>query len=270
MKNVLKSILITALLSFSAFGQDTIQLRNGETINANIIELTSTTVRYRRVDQPEGPIRNVELTDIAEITYEDGSKERFVLVEKQGVGTEERPVEQARIYPKRRGLDRIPEDKDRILEGGLFVDILPGFATDDYFSTSYMGMGARLGQKWYFGKGEKRRHGLQATWIRIHTYPIVDGESVVYNVTGVFSPLGIGSTNVFKFKEKRGLEVNASVAPVILEAPFVNSGSSRAGIMYGLTVKYRHDRLAIGLDISRAHLRNDNLNMLSVTAGFKF
>ena len=263
MKNLLKSIFTMALMNFSAFGQDTITLRSGEIINANIIELTSISVRYRRVDEVEGPIRNVELNQVAAITYEDGKTERFVLVEdKESVKKEiskERPD-----YPKRRGPDRILEGKDRILEGGLFIDLLPGYATDDNVSSNRIGYGARLGQKWYYGKGEKWRPGLQVTWVRLNLYPIRNGEYST-DIAGMVSPLGIGFTNAFKFKEKRGLEVNASIAPVIQELPLPGFSSGRFGAFYGMDVKYRLDRFAIGLDYSRAQQRSSNLNMVSIT-----
>ncbi len=258
------------LMNFSTCAQDIIKLRSGEMIYATIIELTTLNVRYRRTDEPDGPIRNVEFTKVEMIAYENGSTERFVLVENKEVAYERKSKERP-SYPKRRGPDRIPIDKDRILEGGLFVDMLPGYATNSSFSTSLMGLGARLGRKWYFGKNVKRRHGLQVTFVRFNLYPINDEQHFTYKVPGVFSPLGIGSTNAFKIKDKRGVEVNASVAPVILNVSVNHPSSSKVSAMYGVEVKYRHHRFAIGLDISRAYLHNsNNLNMLSLTTGFKF
>lgn len=269
MKQMFKSMLLMLVVNFSACAQDTIQLRDGQKIVATIIELTELNVRYRRIDEVDGPIRNIVYRKVEVIHYANGNKETFVLVEDLATVKKEMRNDKP-YYTKRRGPDRIPIDKDRILEGGLFVDFLPGVASDDGFSTNLIGLGARLGHKWYFGKGEMRRHGLQVTWIRLSAYPKIEEDNTIHGA-GIFSPLGIGFTNAFKIKEKRGLEVNVSVAPVILESPAIGWSSGEFSAMFGFDVKYRHHRFAVGADISIAQLETArNLTMVSLTTGFKF
>ncbi len=269
MKQMFKSMLLMLVVNFSACAQDTIQLRDGQKIVATIIELTELNVRYRRIDEVDGPIRNIVYRKVEVIHYANGNKETFVLVEDLATVKKEMRNDKP-YYPKRRGPDRIPIDKDRILEGGLFVDFLPSVAITDQFSTGLMGMGGRLGKKWYFGKHAQRRHGFQLTYIRFNAYPIKGRKHHMYDVPGVFSPLGIGSTNAFKIKDKRGVEVNAQISPVILDVD-IDPSLIKLGYMFGVDVKYRYNRFAIGLDFSRAELRSSNyLNMLSLTTGFKF
>ncbi len=59
------------------FSQDIILLRSGEEIRAKIIEVTSTQVKYKRLDNQEGPNYITLKSEIFMITYENGRKEVF-------------------------------------------------------------------------------------------------------------------------------------------------------------------------------------------------
>ena len=81
MKSILSRqicVLITiSLWGPSLFSQDIIYLNNGTEIKAKIIELTSETVKYRKYEQPDGPLRNISYFDLFMILYEDGTREVF-------------------------------------------------------------------------------------------------------------------------------------------------------------------------------------------------
>lgn len=263
------ALFFTVFVTTMVFGQDLIVKRDGEVIEGKVIEITETTVKYKRADQQDGPIRNIAIKDVKQIEYADGTKEHFVLVE----NNEKPKVEDPNRPPKRRGPDRIREDKDRLLESGIFVDILPGYGYGErtWPGTDYGGMGARFGSKFYFGSSEKYRAGIQVTWVRFQIYSTSLPNTNYYSKQdGIFSPLGIAFANIIKFKDKQGLEFNLGVAPVVLQPPTPGDFGQWGG-MYGLDVKYRIGRFAIGLDASRAHRGyNDILDMLSLSAGFKF
>ncbi|MCL2063303.1 MAG: hypothetical protein FWG98_02890 [Candidatus Cloacimonetes bacterium] len=54
---------------------DTIVLHNGSRIEAIVLEVSSTEIRYRRVDHLEGPIRVISTAEVNVIVFENGSVE---------------------------------------------------------------------------------------------------------------------------------------------------------------------------------------------------
>lgn len=57
--------------------QDVIYLNDGANIKAKIVELTTESVKYKKSDQLDGPLRNISLSDVFMIIYEDGTREVF-------------------------------------------------------------------------------------------------------------------------------------------------------------------------------------------------
>jgi hypothetical protein len=272
---------ITFLILFVNIGlsQDLIEKRDGEKIEGKIIEITESSIKYKRKDQPNGPIRNIAVADVKLITYEDGSKERFVTVDSPKDEATPIQVENPQVV-KRRGPDRIRNDKDRILGPGMFIEMLPGYANYDNgstFNSNYGGLGIKFGNKWYFGKNEKYRPGIQMTWIRFGAYSTSLSPSDISK--GYFSVLNLGFANAIKFKDKMGMEVNANIGPTILQPPIPGDDSGEFGLLYGLEVKYRLGRLALGIDFTRVEEqlgygygigKGDAITTLSLSVGFKF
>lgn len=277
----MKTLIATLFLSLLAnvgFSQDVIELRNGEKIEGKIIEITTETIKYTRKDQPDGPIRNIAQKDVAMIVYADGSRERFVLVE-EDYSTKEVPKQNEEAIEKRRETEREKRDKDRLLEPGMFIDLMAGYArfgTQTSYKNDFYGLSVKLGNKWYFGKNEKYRPGIQATWIRFGAYSTsLDPRDIS---KGYFSVLNLGFANVIKFKDNVGMEINLNVGPTILETPIGNN-SGRFGLLYGLELKYRLGKLALGIDATRVEEqlgygygigKGDALSLLSFSVGFKF
>lgn len=73
-----KSIVTTLLFTTVAHlctAQDTIVHKSGQSVQAKIIEITPTEVKYKRFDNPEGPLFIDAKSDITMIQYENGTKE---------------------------------------------------------------------------------------------------------------------------------------------------------------------------------------------------
>jgi hypothetical protein len=66
-----------ALSSVYAFAQDVILKKDGSEINAKVVELTEQHVKYKDFDFQNGPTRNINISDVFMITYENGKKEVF-------------------------------------------------------------------------------------------------------------------------------------------------------------------------------------------------
>lgn len=276
MKTLLTLIAVT-FCSF-AFSQDYIVRRNGTKIEAQVIEISDTEIRYRLHSQPNGPIRIVMVRDVEEIIYEDGQFDKF----------EKQPDAQApKTVYTRTETEKVK--KDPILQGGFFLEGLIGYANyrvgsyyyyDNFTGTSYiadqsrseLALTIRFGSKWYFGQREKWRPGLQATWLRLGNYiDTRDAETLIIG-TKSLSIANVGMTNAFRFNDKIGLEANFSVGPTLLIDP--DYGSAHMGLLIGPEVKLRIGSLAIGLDYANmfgyaSEVPND-FNVISLSVGAKF
>ena len=68
-------ILATFLLSsVYVFAQDFIQKQDGSEIKAKVLEITDQHIKYKEFDFQTGPIRNINISDVFMITYENGRK----------------------------------------------------------------------------------------------------------------------------------------------------------------------------------------------------
>ena len=71
------SILVLVFSSIYSFGQDTLYTVNGQKIPGKVIEINQNEIKYKKADNPDGPIYVVDKNDIALIEYKNGSKELY-------------------------------------------------------------------------------------------------------------------------------------------------------------------------------------------------
>ena len=71
----LTTIAMLMLAARCAYAQDIILLRNGSELQAKVVELTPSEIKYRRFDNPNGPLITIMRNDVFMITYENGAKE---------------------------------------------------------------------------------------------------------------------------------------------------------------------------------------------------
>lgn len=64
-------------MGLNIVAQDKIVLNSGSQIEAVIVEITDTKIKYRKFDNQEGPIYSVDKQTIKEINYSDGKHELF-------------------------------------------------------------------------------------------------------------------------------------------------------------------------------------------------
>jgi len=78
MKNPLKLLILPFLLiSITSFSQDIITKKDGSEIQAKILEVTPSEIKYKRFDNQTGPIFTILISDLILIKYENGSNEAF-------------------------------------------------------------------------------------------------------------------------------------------------------------------------------------------------
>ncbi|GAC1367435.1 MAG: hypothetical protein NVSMB30_01620 [Hymenobacter sp.] len=68
-------LTLLVLLAGTAYAQDLLTKRNGDELTVKVVEVTPTEVKYRRLDNPDGPLISVWRADVFMIRYANGTKE---------------------------------------------------------------------------------------------------------------------------------------------------------------------------------------------------
>ncbi|MDB5234034.1 MAG: hypothetical protein JWR44_1027 [Hymenobacter sp.] len=70
-------LAVLVLLTGAAQAQDLLTKRTGEELPVKVVEITPTEVKYRRTDNPDGPLISMLSADVFMIRYANGTKEVF-------------------------------------------------------------------------------------------------------------------------------------------------------------------------------------------------
>jgi len=82
----MKQILFLLLIGLSSnliFAQDIIVKQNGDEIKSKILEITIETIKYKEFKFQDGPTRNINISEVFMIIYENGEREKFTTTESQ-------------------------------------------------------------------------------------------------------------------------------------------------------------------------------------------
>jgi hypothetical protein len=81
MTYIFRTLILMAMycISNTIHAQDVITKRDGIDIQAKIIEITPSEVKYKRYDNPEGPTYHILKGEVLMIRYENGTKDEFNL-----------------------------------------------------------------------------------------------------------------------------------------------------------------------------------------------
>lgn len=100
MKSFFKCLAFTILFlcsSVSLFSQDILILRTGDELKTIVTEIDENLIKYKKFENPTGPVYSVEKSAVFMIKYENGSKEVFEqTVVKPGKETSSSDVSQAK------------------------------------------------------------------------------------------------------------------------------------------------------------------------------
>ncbi len=139
----MKKYIYLLLIVFSSNisnAQDIIMKRNNDELKAKIIEITDENIKYKDFDYQDGPTRNIKVSEVFMILYENGKREKFNVTQSQ---TQEEAVED--VISK----NEIPENKVVTNESpksdydGKYFMLAIGYGN------SYGGSGLRA--QWRFG-----------------------------------------------------------------------------------------------------------------------
>lgn len=70
-------VLYLLLCSVLGFAQDVLTKKNGEDISSKVLEVTTTEIKYKKFDNPNGPTFTILKSEVLLIRYENGTKDVF-------------------------------------------------------------------------------------------------------------------------------------------------------------------------------------------------
>lgn len=98
------SIIALVLTASYSFAQDTLYTVSGQKIAAKVVEINQTEIKYKKANNPDGPVYVVDKSDVALIEYKNGSKELYGTGSgsNEGVNTNDETVANTNVQPKPR------------------------------------------------------------------------------------------------------------------------------------------------------------------------
>jgi hypothetical protein len=76
-KNIVLFTLLLVGVCFSLYSQDKILLKNGEEINAIVNEIDIDVIKYKKFENPNGPLYTIEKRLVFMVKYQNGTKDVF-------------------------------------------------------------------------------------------------------------------------------------------------------------------------------------------------
>lgn len=76
LKKILLFLVSTILYQLS-IAQDIIIKQNGNEIKAKVLEINDNYIKYKKFEYQDGPVRNINVSDVFMIIYENGKREKF-------------------------------------------------------------------------------------------------------------------------------------------------------------------------------------------------
>ena len=77
MKKHFISLISLIMISTFSYSQDVLTKKSGEDIQAKVLEVTSSEVKYKKFDNQNGPTFTILKSDLLMIRYENGTKDLF-------------------------------------------------------------------------------------------------------------------------------------------------------------------------------------------------
>lgn len=261
MKQFLLFTVFLLIATFS-FSQDTIVRTNGNRIATKVIEITSSTIKYKKYSQLDGPIRALLISTVERIIYYDGTEEVFV--------------------------EKKPLPKEFLFKNGFYIDFSIGIAENintyttsigfpPYYHdsrTNFISTNIKLGNKWYFGSKPRWRPGIQFQYIRFGLNFTPDIEYFIEDLfvgPKNFSILNVGMANVFKISDKIGIEANF-VGGFNVHYDIDGNGMHE-GVCISPEIKLRINHFSLGFDYQYIFVFDRYIhsqwNTLSLNLGLK-
>lgn len=233
------SVLLTALLILCGLythAQDVIVKNDKSELQVKVEEITSNTVRFRYASRPDGPMYNLDKSEVFLIIYKDGSRESF---------TSQAPVPGNNLAPKTEQANQQPtpsaDAAPPIPEPGS--DRRSGWSYGIGYMTSTAAFaqvhGYTVTTGYYTRLGQKRNTALLFDFAGLDyfqknapTYYSLTGNALFRfgSASSVYAGLGLGYGALF-VRYPDGYSTRTTSYGDLCGSLFLGVGSLRAGVM---------------------------------------
>ncbi len=83
MKKIIFAILTSIFTMTHCLSQDIVTKKSGEDIQAKILEVTTTEVKYKKSDNLNGPTYSILKSEVVAIVYQNGTKDSFAEIDNE-------------------------------------------------------------------------------------------------------------------------------------------------------------------------------------------
>ncbi len=140
----LSIVVLFFFIALATQAQDYIFMKDGSEYKAKVEEITPDIIKFKKFDQPDGPVRTVKVQDVISIKYQDGTEEVFAktIENKQIVETEKEHNTEQYVYTyeavEEEGEPEKTKSKFQLNGHDKYVSLGAGFGN------SYGGAGTRF------------------------------------------------------------------------------------------------------------------------------
>jgi len=163
MKKITTIILLITGFAITSFSQDIIVKTDGSTLKCKVVEVGLDVVKYKRLDNISGPDYFIEKAAVAEIDYENGTKDTFAPITQ-----DDNPIKKYKAVTKER-------------RGYIALTLGPAFPTGDFGSGDLNNPKAGLANTGFqlnlvnFGYRFSKHIGIAGLWNGVsHTIKYTD------------------------------------------------------------------------------------------------
>jgi len=238
--NLLFSVIIMMLISTNLIAQDKIYLKNGENIEAKVLEVNVDNIKYKKFTNLEGPTFTLAKNEVQMLVYENGESEIFKEESTNENADDSNTIINSRVSNVEKG-------------GGPKIGLNVGLPVGEYASYTELSVGAEfaylaevvdnfeigglIGYSYYFGGTDGYYDFEDVGYIPIafsSRYYFVDRKLF----TGIDLGYGIGVTGSvdggFYFRPKFG--VNLGGVNLIASYSSINEGGNynEASLNFGI------------------------------------
>lgn len=277
MKQILFLFLI-GLLTNLIYAQDIIIKRNGDEIKSKILEITSETIKYKEFDFQDGPIRNINISDVFMVIYENGKREKFTGIE----GNTQRNKTPANKKNKIQANKKNKITKNKItIKKKAFIGLELGANIFTYKSSSADNSTVKPGFQIHFinfGYLFSKNIGITFTWFDASYLIFTD-----FPVSPHYEGILIGPLFSFPISENIEWDIKSMIGPSLMTILSGTYGGAPIEFNVGTGFRFNISRLialTLSVDYTTAKFNLDcwsntgrcwsQIGMIAINGGFAF
>lgn len=212
---------VAILLPLCSQAQDILSRRDGIVVEAKVLEVTATEIKYKNYANPDGPTYTVPVAEVASIVYSNGERESFSLEQQKPskpVVMSDRYSDLSSVYNVR---DYVRQPGDRYSPGwcGVASAFIPGLGhaiVDEW----------GWGSIWFLASTTCKVTWLTTNSLTVFFAALITG--VVVDVYSIIDAVHAAKVKNMYYRDLMSSRVDVSCSPTLLGFSSLDGGSQAA------------------------------------------